>query len=117
MRFLADENFPGAAIASLIARGHDVAWVRTSSPGASDRDVFMQAVRESRILLTFDKDFGEIARTSALPVGCGVVLFRLPMPKAREAGERLAAIVHGRSDWAGCFSVVDSNRVRMRPLS
>jgi len=39
MRLLADENFPGDAVAALQASGHDVEWVRTLAPGISDREV------------------------------------------------------------------------------
>ncbi|WP_208738476.1 DUF5615 family PIN-like protein [Bradyrhizobium vignae] len=59
MRFLADENFPGSAVDALRASGHDVIWIRASAPGSSDREVLAQASHEQRILLTFDKDFGE----------------------------------------------------------
>ena len=62
MRFLANENFPGAAVTALEAAGHDVVWVRTATPGAADPDVPAWATREERILLTFDKDFGELAK-------------------------------------------------------
>ena len=116
MRFLADENFPGTAIAALREAGYDVAWVRSEAPGMSDPDVLGWTGRERRILLTFDKDFGELARGSGLPAGCGVILFRLPAPPRREAGARLAGIIGGRSDWAGHFSVVEPGRVRMRAL-
>jgi len=74
MRFLANENFPGAAVAALDAAGHDVVWVRIAAPGTTDSDVLAWAAREGRILLTFDKDFGELARGSALSPRCGVVL-------------------------------------------
>jgi predicted nuclease of predicted toxin-antitoxin system len=60
MRFLADENFPGA--------------------GASDTAVLDLATQGRRIILTFDKDFGELARKSKLPDACGVILFRIPLP-------------------------------------
>jgi predicted nuclease of predicted toxin-antitoxin system len=80
MRFLANESFPGAAVAALASAGHDVVWVRTESPGISDANVLAWAARDGRILLTFDKDFGELARQAHLPRECGVVLFRLPMP-------------------------------------
>jgi predicted nuclease of predicted toxin-antitoxin system len=46
----------------------------------TDSDVLAWAVREGRILLTFDKDFGELARNAALPASCGVILFRVPAP-------------------------------------
>jgi predicted nuclease of predicted toxin-antitoxin system len=116
LRFLANENFPAAAVASLAAAGHDVAWVRIVAPGMPDPEVLAWATREHRILLTFDKDFGELARGSGLPRTCGVVLLRMPMPKPEEAGQRLAALITAREDWAGHFSVIEPGRVRMRPL-
>lgn len=61
MRFLADENFPGAAVGALRAMGRDISWVRALSPGMTDPDVLAWALREQRVLLTFDKDFGELA--------------------------------------------------------
>jgi len=114
MRVLADENFPRAAIAALEAAGHDVVWVRLTAPGATDPDVLALAARENRILLTFDKDFGELAARSRLPAGCGVVLFRVRAPKSAAASRRLAARVAERDDWAGHFSVIEPGRVRMR---
>jgi Domain of unknown function (DUF5615) len=42
MRFLANENFPGAAVAALVAAGHDVVWIRTTAPGSTDREVLAQ---------------------------------------------------------------------------
>ena len=80
MRFLANENFPGDAIRLLELAGHDIVWVRTAAPGISDPDALAWAARESRILLTFDKDFGELAKVSGLPAACGVILFCMPMP-------------------------------------
>lgn len=62
MRLLANENIPGAVVMALRAAGHDVAWVRIDAPGASDAQVLAWAVRERRILLTFDKDFASWPR-------------------------------------------------------
>jgi hypothetical protein len=116
MRFLANENFPGAAVTALTAAGHDVVWIRAAAPGAMDRDVLARAAREQRVLLTFDKDFGELARGSALPRTCGIVLLRLPMPGPGDVGQRLSDLITARDDWAGFFSVIEPGRVRMRPL-
>jgi hypothetical protein len=116
MRFLANENFPGAAVIALGSAGHDVVWVRVAAPGATDPDVLAWAAREQRILLTFDKDFGELARASALPRTCGVVLLRIPMPRPGDAGQWLADLITSRDDWASYFSVIEPGRVRMRPL-
>ena len=116
MRFLANENFPGTAVAALIAAGHDVVWVRNAAPGMSDPDVLAWATRDERTLLTFDKDFGELARAAALPSTCGVVLFRLPMLNPGDIGPRLSNLVISRDDWVGHFSVIEPGRILMRPL-
>ncbi len=116
MRFLANENFPGAAVTALVAAGHDVVWIRTAAPGIADPDVLAWAARDERILLTFDKDFGELARGAVMPPACGVVLLRVPMPKPGDVGQRLANIIIERDDWAGHFSVIEPGRIRMRPL-
>ncbi len=64
----------------------------------------------------FDKDFGELARTAKLPEACGIVLVRVPMPKAGDAGRKVAALIMEREDWAGHFSAIEPGRIRMRPL-
>ena len=116
MRFLADENFPDAGILALQVAGYDVASVKSVAAGCIDADVLAWAAREGRILLTFDKDFGELAKASALPTTCGIVLFRIPMPRPENAGRILSDAIVARDDWAGRFSVVEPGRVRMRPL-
>ena len=116
MRFIADENFPGAAVTALEAAAHDVVWVRIAAPGATDPYVLAWAAREERILLTFDKDFGELATGSGLPRACGVILLRTPIPRSGDVGRRLADLITARDDWAGYFSVIEPGRVRMRPL-
>ena len=82
MRFLANENFPAEAVYALRNKGHDVAWIRTDSPGISDRKVLDRDQpdlfeTEDRILLTFDKDFGELAFRLKLLSLSGIILFRI----------------------------------------
>ena len=57
MRFLADENIPGSLVRALAAEGHDVASVSRETGDASDPVVLDRAIRETRVLLTFDKDW------------------------------------------------------------
>lgn len=82
----------------------------------ADDDILAWAAREQRILITFDKDFGELARRSKLPGKCGVVLFRTPMPTPAAVGRQLADVIATREDWAGHFSVVEPGRIRMRRM-
>ena len=76
MRILANENFPRLAITALRSRGHDVVWLRTDAPGTKDRAILERAETGKRLLLTFDKDFGELAFRLKLPISSGVILFR-----------------------------------------
>jgi predicted nuclease of predicted toxin-antitoxin system len=116
MRFLANENFPRAAVKAIAEAGHDITWVRTAAPGSTDIEVLAWAVRESRILLTFDKDFGELAWRAKLPAASGIVLFRIPIPAPDQVGAKLAARIAERDDWAGHFTVIEPQRIRMRAL-
>ena len=117
MRFLADENFLGDAVMELQASGHDIAWIKTVSPSADDREVLHRAEIEQRILLTFDKDFGELAWRYGLPATCGIVLFRLRMQVPATIGRSIAEKISKRTDWAGYFSVVEPARIRRRRLT
>jgi len=69
------------------------------------------------VLLTFDKDFGELAFRSRLPASCGVILLRMT-PEGRERDtQRIVDILRSRSDWTGAFWVVADRRIRKRPLT
>ena len=79
-----------------------------------DTDVLAQAIRENRILLTFDKDFGDLAR-AAMP-GFGIVLLRIRLSKPADLARTLVDLISTRDDWVGHFSVVEPGRIRMRAL-
>ena len=116
MRILADENFPGDAVIALQARGHDVSWVRADAPGSSDIEVLARAQDEDRILVTFDKDFGELAFRSGLPTTSGVILFRISVSSPSYIARTAVAAMEGRTDWAGQFAVVEDDRIRVTAL-
>ena len=93
MRFLANENFPLDAVEVLRQNGHDVVWIRVESPGISDPEVLSRAQAENRILLTFDKDFGELAFRSKLPASVGVILFRIKAPSGSVVAEKVSKVI------------------------
>ena len=115
MRFLADENVPRAAVEELANRGHDVASVQESAQGATDREVLRRARSQRRVLVTFDKDFGELAFSSARAVP-GIILVRMSLSSPGLLARRVADVIDARADWAGHFSVIDDRRMRMRAL-
>jgi predicted nuclease of predicted toxin-antitoxin system len=116
MHLLANENFPGEAVVALRAKGHDVVWIRTDAPGSKDYEVLERAQREKRILITFDKDFGELAFRSRLPASSGIVLFRIIAPSAAYVARVAVAALESRTDWAGHFAVIENSRIRLSPL-
>jgi predicted nuclease of predicted toxin-antitoxin system len=116
MRLLANENIAPSIIRALRGSGHEVLSAKESMTGAADQAVLMRAVAEQRVLLTFDKDFGELAFRSRLPASCGVILLRMT-PEGRERDiQRILAALLNRDDWAGAFWVIADRRIRKRPL-
>lgn len=75
-RYLADENFPASIVKLLRTHGHDVLYAAESLIAASDEEVLREAVTQSRVLLTFDRDFGELVFRCRQQSAPGIVLFR-----------------------------------------
>ena len=116
LRIIANENVPRPLIERLREAGHDVLSVLESMRAAPDVEVLRVAQRDQRLVVTFDKDFGELAFRSRLPATCGVVLLRLSGSSPEEDNARAFAELTSRQDWVGKFSVVTDERIRMRPL-
>ena len=116
MKWLADENFPRRIVDALRDAGLDVLWIRRECPGIVDQAVLAMAAAQNRVLLTFDKDFGELAFRSRLPADAGVILFRLDQSDASVVMSKVVGVVVSQVDWSGGFAVVDNQRIRFRPL-
>ncbi len=116
MRILADENVPGAAVEMLRSAGHDVAWVSEREPGTADTDVLSRASEEARLLVTFDKDFGDLAFRARMPVTHGIVLFRLAGMSKDTLPRFVADSLASNVEWKGHFSVISERRIRMRAI-
>src|SRR5215510_13835049 len=116
MRIIANENVSGTVIRKLRERGHDVVSVKESMRAASDEVVLARAQSEQRLVLTHDKDFGELAFRYGLSASCGVVLFRLSGLDPDSDNQHMLHVLESRTDWEGHFAVVDHDRIRIRPL-
>ena len=116
MRLFADENFPRPAVAALRAAGLNVEWIAETNPGAPDDQVLAKCISTRRTLLTFDKDFGELAYRRGLPSDCGIILFRLTPQTPGEVASLALAAINSQPSWAGYFSVVTEQKIRMRRL-
>jgi predicted nuclease of predicted toxin-antitoxin system len=76
MRFLVDECTGPAVAAWLLQQGHEVYSVYDQSPGATDDDLLSLAFRDNWILITNDRDFGELIFRENRPHR-GVIFLRL----------------------------------------
>jgi predicted nuclease of predicted toxin-antitoxin system len=116
MRILADENFPLVAVEALQKQGHDVIWIRTDAPGSIDRVILARAQAENLVIVTFDKDFGELAFRFNLPALNGIILFRITPSSPERIAEVVVAVLATDTDFAGNFTVVEDDRIRIKPL-
>jgi predicted nuclease of predicted toxin-antitoxin system len=117
MRFLADENVSRFVVERLRAVGFDVASVGATRSGASDNDVLAVAMREGRILITEDRDFGELVVRQRAEVP-GVVLLELDRLSNMAEADRVSVILSANADkLAGHLTVIEPGRVRIRPLT
>jgi len=113
MKALADENFPRGAVDELIRLGWDVVRTQDIQSAISDHQVAEIARAEKRLLLTLDKDFGEIWRGDS-SASLTVVLFRLPRLTATEMIARILDVLTAGTDWKNSLWVADMERVRER---
>ncbi len=115
MKFLVDHNVGCGVAQALQADGHDAIFVGDVDLHMSDADVLAWAVREQRILITQDADFGALVYHSGQP-HVGIVLLR--MGGARRA-ERVAVLrwilTHHAVDLPNHFSTFENGRLRIRP--
>ena len=84
-----------------------------SDPG--DEAIMRIAHAENRVLVTLDKDFGELAFHRGLPASCGIVLLRIP-PVPGLVTEYVRKVFDSKVDYRGLFIVVEEGRIRERPL-
>ena len=116
MRFLADECVDAVLVEELRGAGHDVQTVQEIASASEDAAVVDLAAREHRILLTEDKDFGELAIRQKLRVP-GVILLRIAPQLRHRKWPRLAATIDAlRERLAGHHTVVDIDKIRTRSL-
>jgi predicted nuclease of predicted toxin-antitoxin system len=116
MLFLADENFPVASIKILRKAGYEIASVIEDSPGAKDSKILARANREMRIILTFDRDYGELIYRLKLPCQYGVVYFRFAPLTPEEPAEYLLNLLNIKDLSLKKFTVVERSQIRQRPL-
>jgi predicted nuclease of predicted toxin-antitoxin system len=118
VKFVADENIPRSMVRQLRDAGHDVAYIADGWPGLLDKDVLALARDEQRVLITFDRDFGElIFRRRLAPPPSVIYLRRRGFRTRIVVAAAIALLASGQpGEFVGRFVVVTGEDVRHRPL-
>lgn len=112
MRFVIDECTGPAVAERLRELGHEVFSIFESARGADDGEILRVAVETRSVLVTNDKDFGELVFGQA-QLHCGVVLLRLTDERASSKIAVMEALLEGHaSELEGRFAVVSERTVR-----
>lgn len=115
MNLLADESVDQPIVIRLREEGHTVLAIVEMRPGIPDEAVLGTANEQGMVLLTGDKDFGEMVFRDR-QYAFGIVLIRLAGLASVAKAEVVAAAVRDHaSELAHAFTTISSKNVRIRP--
>ena len=114
MNFLADEGIERQIVRALRVAGHTVLYVAETSPGIDDETVLDLANQAGSVLITSDKDFGELVFRQKR-IHQGVVLTRLNGQSDEIKAEAVTLVVKDfGEELPGAFCVISPGNVRIR---
>lgn len=114
MNFIADESVDKSIVEYLRKNDHFVMYIAEMEPGLSDEEVFQLANSENAILITADKDFGELVYRQKR-ISHGVVLIRLAgLSSSRKGQVVYAAVSNHITELMHSFTVVTPGIIRIR---
>jgi predicted nuclease of predicted toxin-antitoxin system len=116
MNLIADESVHRAIIDHLRAEGHTVRAIAETNQGAADADVLTISINEQVLLLTQDKDFGEMVVRHGMN-HCGIVLIRLAGISVPDRARQVSELLRDHStELSGAFTVISPGGVRTRRI-
>ena len=114
MNLVADESVERQVVERLRRDGHEVLYIAESEPGITDELVLERANEKVALLLTADKDFGELIFQEGRLSSGGVVLIRLAGIQAQRKADVVSEAFRERgAEFTGCFSVISHGKVRV----
>ena len=117
MKFLANENFPFPSLMILRAKGFEVVSIAEDSPSWSDIQVMDRAVQEDLVILTFDRDYGELIFHHKREAPPAVVYFRFKGQDPESAAKIfLERIEIENLQIKNYFTVIEEAATRQRRL-
>lgn len=113
--FLANENFPAPSIQLIRNSNYKVLSIQENCPGILDEEVLQIAIDNTLIILTFDKDYGELIFRYKIMNPPAVVFFREKGQSPIFAGEFLVSTLQSASmNFENAFTVIEKQNIRQR---
>jgi predicted nuclease of predicted toxin-antitoxin system len=118
MTIVADESVDKQIVERLRQEGYEVLYIAEMEPSISDNTVLQRANEKNALLITSDKDFGELVFRQKLLSSGGIVLLRLSgLSNQLKAETVVDAFAKHVNDFIQAFSVVSPGAIRIRPNS
>ena len=115
MKLLANENFPLKSVQILHGKRFDIVHIGTDFSGIDDHQVIDLAIRESRTIITFDKDYGELIFKKGLKPNCGVIFLKWTNFLPEDPGLKLYHIFKGgKMQFHNALTVIDDKSIRQK---
>ncbi len=116
MKLLLDTCVWGGVRTELVNAGHNVVWAGDWSEDPGDEEILATAYREGRILITLDRDFGELAIVRGIP-HCGILRL-VNLSSRQQSGVCLRVLTLYSDELAsGAIVTAELGRVRIRPAT
>jgi predicted nuclease of predicted toxin-antitoxin system len=116
IKFLADVNVEKELVDYLSGQGYDIKWIPDFDCEMLDEDLLRMANLEKRILITNDKDFGELIVLQR-KLSTGVILFRVKGQRTQDKVKLMRKLLEKYGDKLLChFVVATRNKFRFMPM-
>ena len=115
MRLLADENQHPVVVTRLRGAGHDVEWIRETSRGATDEAILERVDIATLVVVTDDRDFGDLIFNQGYPAPEAILYNRLNRTHPDAIAKRLIALIE-RGDLKGHIITITKDGERRKPF-
>jgi len=112
---VADESVDGNIVAHLESKGYKICYIKQYSKGISDTQVIEVAIQHKALLITEDKDFGELVFRLRMPHH-GILLLRLAGVEETKKCFLVESVLKNKVALKNKFSVLDEEKLRIREM-